>query len=53
MTFIANAISINSCYYDGKAYTVGAVIETVRGAKCKCVPETPDGLPMWVSDAWS
>ena len=53
MTFIATEIVKNSCYYDGKAYTVGAVIETVRGAKCKCASATSNGLPMWVSDVWS
>ncbi|WP_371933522.1 DUF1496 domain-containing protein [Janthinobacterium lividum] len=42
----------NSCYYNGKAYSVGAVIETMRGVKCECASATSDGLPTWVSDAW-
>ena len=50
---MANEPVKNSCYFDGKAYTVGIVIETARGIKCECSSATSDGLPTWVSGTWS
>ena len=53
ITFMTNKPVKNSCYFDGKAYTVGVVIETARGVKCECSSATSDGLPTWVSGTWS
>src|SRR5450830_185682 len=43
----------NSCYYDGKPYSLGIVIETAHGVKCECAPTSSDGFPTWVSGNWS
>ena len=53
MISMGNGAVRNSCYFDGKAYTVGVVIETARGIKCECASATSDGIPTWVSGRWS
>jgi hypothetical protein len=50
MTPLFDGLVRNSCYYDGKAYTVGVVIETARGIKCECASVASDGLTMWVNN---
>lgn len=53
MATTANRFIRNSCYYDGKAFTVGVVIETAPGIKCVCSTTASDGLPIWVNGGWS
>ncbi|WP_369812249.1 DUF1496 domain-containing protein [Janthinobacterium sp. SUN211] len=53
MATLANRFIRNSCYYEGKAYTVGIVIETAQGIKCECAPTASDALPTWVSGNWT
>ncbi|WP_370385271.1 DUF1496 domain-containing protein [Janthinobacterium sp. SUN176] len=53
MTSMVNNPVRNLCYFEGKAYTVGVVIETARGIKCECASANSDGLPTWVSGRWS
>ena len=43
----------NSCYYEGKAYTLGSVIETAPGIKCECAFVAADTFPTWASGNWS
>lgn len=42
----------NSCYFDGKAYTVGVVIEASKGVKGECISAASEDLPTWVSGKW-
>lgn len=37
----------NTCFYDGKAYTVGIVIETAPGIKCEC-SSARDTAASWI-----
>ncbi|MBH1995770.1 MAG: DUF1496 domain-containing protein [Burkholderiales bacterium] len=53
MATAANRFLRNSCYYEGKAYTVGIVIETAPGIKCECSSTASDPLPAWVNGRWS
>lgn len=47
MTFMVDGIVNNSCYFDGKAYTVGVVIETAQGIKCECA-NVSNKFPIWI-----
>lgn len=53
METLAKKFIENSCYYDGKAYTVGVVIETAQGIKCECAATASDPFPTWVIGRWS
>lgn len=37
----------NTCFYDGKAYTVGIVIETASGIRCEC-SSASDTAASWI-----
>ena len=53
MNSIANRLVRNSCYYEGKAYSVGIVIKTPDGIRCECSVTVFEGSPTWVSGNWS
>ena len=53
MTVVTSRFIRNSCYYDGKAYSVGIVIETAQGIKCECAATASDVFPIWVRVNWS
>lgn len=49
----ARGFAKNTCYYNGETYTVGIVIDTAQGVRCECATTAPDGMPVWVSAAWT